>query len=560
MKLKIDRNSDWKKINVDFQNTYTKKDQDFFSLDYVDIVILGNVYHTEMVKWMTSKDIYELYKLLDTNLHEKIDGIFTIIILDKKKKKAIIIIDPYKIYSCYYLIENNNIIISDTLRTIIDNSSFRLNETALLEFLHFGYLLGNKTISENINKFDGGSIYIIDSNCDISHEYYFNFQKKETTSYSKDDFLEGFNSNVKKGIALSKKISLPLTAGLDSRVILSAALESKDKLHCYTHGMKNSIDVNVARKICKLLVVEHEFYNLSNKSFQKNIMNIASELSLKFEGMQNSILFSHLSYSYKNEAKYANTFFPGIGGELLRKYFLPKNSYDIETLEDFANAIRKKIQLSRDCYLYKKFSEKDVINILNSSILKELKKANSNNYIFMSEYFYLKNRIGNFASFGIRYIGESFKVFLPFLSKQLLMITPNLDIKVKSNMFLQKYIIQKNCKQLTEVPINYFYSITENNTIIDLKIKCRKNIYYFMKIINKFVKYPLFQIDSTYYYEWLEKYHKNYIKNFFKISDSIINSNKMGELINLAINKKKHNNLYIVTNILSLLFFLKKMK
>ena len=109
--------------------------------------------------------------------------------------------------------------------------------------------------------------------------------------------------------------------------------------------------------------------------------------------MQNSILFSHLSYSYKNEAKYADTFFPGIGGELLRKYLLPKNSYNIETLEDFANAIRRKIQLTRNCYSYTKFSEKDVINILNTSILKELKKANSDNYIFMSEYFYLQNRI-----------------------------------------------------------------------------------------------------------------------------------------------------------------------
>ncbi len=75
----------------------------------------------------------------------------------------------------------------------------------------------------------------------------------------------------------------------------------------------------------------------------------------------------------------------------------------------------------------------------------------------------------------------------------------NLDVKVKSNMFLQKYIIQHNCKQLTEVPINYFHSITEINTII--------------------------------------------------------NSNKMGELINLAISSKRKNSLYIVTNILSLLFF-----
>src|SRR5699024_8599370 len=129
-------------------------------------------------------------------------------------------------------------------------------------------------------------------------------------------FIKEFNNHLSTAFKLGETLSLPLTGGMDSRAVLSGSLKYKDKLHCYTHGLSNSEDVKISKKIIKLLNINYTHYNELGQSFIENIPETATELANVFEGMLNSVLFAHLKFSYERESKISDTFLTGIGGEL----------------------------------------------------------------------------------------------------------------------------------------------------------------------------------------------------------------------------------------------------
>ncbi len=470
MLLHINRNTDWKNLTIKQISPINKKDYSFYSSNEIQVFIYGYPYYENKDSWIKSENIVTDYNRYVLEFIKNIDGAFTIMIIDNIKEQLYIVSDIYRLYSLYYYYNSENEInISTKVSNIKQKKKdIDFNDLTIKEFLNFGFVMGTKTICKSINKFESAKIYSFNKQLQLNKKQY--FEIKSTDRFSINDYFDEFNSHLSKGERLSEKISLPLTAGLDSRTILSGLLKYKNKIVCYTHGEKKSIDVKRAKNICKKLNLKHHYYS-TNKN-RDELSNAIHLLSENFEGMINSVLFAHLINSYSNQSKLATTLFNGNGGELLRYYYF---STDITNTNDFTNNIYKKLKLSHlpnNIYVDKLIEEK-----LKQSIQSEINIYSKEKIESMCNSFYLYNRYSNFSGFSLKLAGQYQNIFLPFISKKLLNILFNINPKTILSNELQSYIIKNNSVLLTKYLVND-YKICNNWNLLML-------VTFFSMIIEK---------------------------------------------------------------------------
>ncbi|WP_101842475.1 asparagine synthase-related protein [Halobacillus sp. Marseille-P3879] len=483
-------------------------DNDYYSQDDYQIFLYGHPYSSKESSWITAKDIYRLLKTKEEVFINYIDGFYAILILDNSKKKCHIYIDPYKVYNFFLYKDANRIFISTSVTKIANElPKVKFNNTAVIELLYLGKAINNKTIIEGINKLSMGTKYSINKFNELSKERYFDYSLRGE-NYSVKEWAEVFVDHVNKGLNLSEKVSLPLTGGVDSRTILAAALERKDKLRCYTHGLEKSSDVKIAKKISNSLNLHHSHFNDLNKDFIENILNISATLNKEFEGMADTISFSHLPNSFSKASKEADVFFLGSGGGILKSQYTKsiKENLNIEAFVD--NVRRSHMKYEAPSII----DSENIKKTLNNSILeiyREFVEVSPEN---VDQLFYL-HHIGDFASNTIRIIGKKMKVFDPFLSKDLLTISLNTAFYDREQQLFHKFLIKSNVtlkNTPTDKGIKFTNSIS--NKIMPKLIQFNKITKYGL---NKIFKIPFDQKYFTNYPRWVKDNHKQ------KLDDTI---------------------------------------
>jgi asparagine synthase (glutamine-hydrolysing) len=560
MNLLLEKEKPWNKMEILYQ---ANKFYNHFDNSDIEIFIYGYPYHAVNVAWLSAQDLYQIYLEKKGGFVSDIEGAYAIIVLDKINRKCLIITDRYKIYTFIYIMKDeNSFIISDSIKEIIKYiPQFKLNKESLLEFFNFGFILGNKTPIEEIYTFEPATIYTIDENLNMQENIYWQFQKEKNSKATKEEFLNLFNKHVLNGLSLEDKISMPLTGGLDSRTVLSACISKKGQLHCYTHGIKQAEDVKIAKGICQMLKIDYNFYETDAKIVE-NIPLVADKLTDEFNGMLNVIMFSHLISSYEQEKEKGFLFFSGVGGELLRCYFTPKKLIKSTSLEDCGRGLRKKIQLRVVSNIYKNLREEDINKLLDSSVIQQLQSSKKVDAISLGEFFYLTNRIANFAAPGLRFVGKYFKLFNPFLERNILQLISFIDAQEKINGEVQRYIITKNSSNLATILLNSGKAIDSENKILLIKSKLKSLFLFFKKRTNYLTKVNIFKINYTDYNSWLRKHHRQYVLKVLDYNKMYLKElfikEKFNEMVTDFLSGRK-NISYFLTNIMTIEIWLKKL-
>lgn len=93
------------------------------------------------------------------------------------------------------------------------------------------------------------------------------------SEYSVKDFSDTFEKLCSFPFFMNKRMSLSLSGGMDSRLILSYMMNNKNKnWYVHTFGDPNHPDSLVANKICKKFNINHEQINLSLPMIFLNIL------------------------------------------------------------------------------------------------------------------------------------------------------------------------------------------------------------------------------------------------------------------------------------------------
>ena len=178
-------------------------------------------------------------------------------------------------YPIFFRVNNKKLIISNNIRKLRKNNDM-FNDKSLFEFATCGYSLGLRTLLNEIYVMGPANILI--SNKKIKLYKYFTYHKTLKINQRKKikDHIYQLNKIIDNSIDFiiensnDRTIYIPLSGGLDSRLIVSKFHEKKYKnIKCFSYGFKNNSDALIAKKVADHLNLNWEYIWFNKHRFRK---------------------------------------------------------------------------------------------------------------------------------------------------------------------------------------------------------------------------------------------------------------------------------------------------
>ena len=383
---------------------------------------------------------------------------FSIIIWNKQFLLAVS--DQVSSYQLIYKKDKYNIQISDNINFFKNE---KLNENSIKQIEYSGYTIDNYTVFKNVY---GLKPYeYIFKNKRISEQ---KFYKKISITYktkSNSRLLEKnltrllFNIfNEIKNKNKNNKIFVPLSAGYDSRAILSLLIEVGCKnLETFTYGRKNVRDFVIAKKISEKLGIKNHHIQISKSIAKKCYRSKNFNKYLNYLNSGNSSNnfgdFIAIDYLYQKKiVKKNDIIINGQSGDFISGNHIPLKFKKKENeIKDFINFILKKhFNLVGNKILNK--DQLEIKDIIKKKYFNSISNINEN-----YEYFEFSNR-------QTKWVISQQKVYdyynlnweLPFWDRRIIkFFFKELSLKEKlSQNFFKSYLHKKNFAKVWDIEIN----------------------------------------------------------------------------------------------------------
>lgn len=206
----------------------------------------------------------------------KLSGHFSFILCNLQF--CIAFVDKIRSYPIYYYHSTEEIVLSNSAIKLQEcKQLYDTNINSILEFKMAGYTLGNRTLFKKLYQLQPGESIIIDSNSKtIENHRYFRYFKGSIENKAKDELLselhEATLTTFNKMIQTlnGRPVFIPLSGGLDSRLILTMLLELKyDKVVTYTYGVRGIWEIRRAKFIADKLKVPWHYVEFKPASTHK---------------------------------------------------------------------------------------------------------------------------------------------------------------------------------------------------------------------------------------------------------------------------------------------------
>ncbi|MBU0472535.1 MAG: hypothetical protein KKF62_00070 [Bacteroidetes bacterium] len=380
-----------------------------------------------------------------------LDGHYVIIIVEDTKVE--IFTDKLGLRDIYIRELDDRIIFSTKIKLLTYFGNLEIN------FAEFSsrWLLFNQISQESVFKdckrlVAGKSASInIDENCKVTYGYN-NFEFSEKP-FDSAEYESRLTSLVNLNISKSEKLSLSLSGGMDSRVILSILLKNrKEFFETHSFGNPSHPDSQVAKQITDKLNIQHHQYNSTNDVVDDLIMDIENYTTETVVNNAASAIMQLKNYKYLSERNLV--VIDGGFGEIWRREFFYKLlikgrkallSGNIDEIISYLTLPRADI-FSEDVILEMKNGVKNQL----SNIFDLLPKINKNNIEDWLDHFALLTRLPNYYSHEQTRLDEMITAVMPFVQQSLISNLFGVEIRERKNGRLFKKIIKRNSSELTD--------------------------------------------------------------------------------------------------------------
>lgn len=285
------------------------------------IATVGSWFHGSGI---CSGDEKKLLDLINKNgvqgAVKEIEGFFVILFWNNEKSVLSIVTDIIGSCYCFYRIIGGNVVFSSSSLFLAKFDKVTVDVRSFQEFFNLGIIYGNKTFFNEVKRFDSSSVISI-YNGKISSEKYWNIDHVREDSKSLADSVEKFNNCltdcVGKCLLLSKNPVVDLTSGFDSRVIVTAFINSKNKFSTNVVGSEGSKDVVISNELAKLYDIPH--YNIETED--KITFDHLCSLLWLTDGEFDLFEYSKIYATHLKLSRLFDVGFNGSFGELARGYW-----------------------------------------------------------------------------------------------------------------------------------------------------------------------------------------------------------------------------------------------
>lgn len=202
-----------------------------------------------------------------------LDGSYAIVLWRKRQRELHIANDWMGSRKLYYWRSPSGMVFGSEYKIAFLHPEFsrRLDEFSMVQFLRRNYLLENNNLLKDIQLMPPAALMSFNGKDLILNEY--DQVRFSALRHNKEmiDLIEEYDELIKMQVlrltAGSKKVIVPLSAGLDSRLLLAVASELKDRdfsLQAVNHGRKNCTETQGAIGVSRIAGVPLKRVLLNN--------------------------------------------------------------------------------------------------------------------------------------------------------------------------------------------------------------------------------------------------------------------------------------------------------
>ena len=211
--------------------------------------------------------------------------------------------DYSRSYPIFWKLDQDKLLLSPQAN-LLKSKLDKINQNQLQAFRMSGYTINHETLWYNINNLKNSSYLLCRKYNKPLIKQYFVYQPWKIKNYSLLKFSKILKIEINKLFlniikeAQGRKIIIPLSAGLDSRLIISGLHKFNYKnVKCFSYGLKDNFESVTAKKIAKKLGYEYEFVQINYKKAKYFFKSAAFKKYLNFTNDGMSVPTIHSLYA-----------------------------------------------------------------------------------------------------------------------------------------------------------------------------------------------------------------------------------------------------------------------
>ena len=219
--------------------------------------------------------LVHLYEEEGEQFVEKLNGLFSGLLIDNRQKKAFLFNDRYALERIYcYQNENGTYFASEAkalLSVVPELKAF--DHQGVAEFLTVGCTLEERTLFRGVRMLPGGSLWLFENGACRKRRYFSPETWESQPVLSGEAFMakleETFNRVLPRYFESQTKIGISLTGGLDSRMIMACRPGSVRNVTSYTFSGESgeTFDDRLAGQVAKVCGLDHRLLRISADFF-----------------------------------------------------------------------------------------------------------------------------------------------------------------------------------------------------------------------------------------------------------------------------------------------------
>jgi asparagine synthase (glutamine-hydrolysing) len=239
----------------------------------VALIFTGEIFLDSEIA--TAEKLIALYEKSGEKFFEKLNGLFSGLLIDQKSHRAFLFNDRFAMERIYWHENADGFYFASEakalLRILPELREFDAQGVA--QFLAVGCPLETRTLFRGIEKLPGGACWIFENkNC--RREKYFspdNWEAQPEISLNEfeNQFAEIFKKILPRYFSGNSKVGIGLTGGLDTRMIMAARPQDsvRQSAYTFTGTSGKTLDDRIATNIAKVCDLDHELIRLKNDFF-----------------------------------------------------------------------------------------------------------------------------------------------------------------------------------------------------------------------------------------------------------------------------------------------------
>jgi len=208
---------------------------------------------------------------------KQLHGMFCIAVWDAARRSLILANDRFGLRPLYIAQRPGWFAFAAEMKALLTLSELpcRVDDSAVADFFSFGYILGDKTLCEDIRLLPPASVWIVRENR-IHRWQYWSLEYGPDAPHRAeadwiDEMLARLERAVERRVRGRENVALPLSGGIDSRLLLAVLTTRLDvRLPAFTYGLPDSQDVVRAARLARKTGIRHTWLGLPEDYLVQN--------------------------------------------------------------------------------------------------------------------------------------------------------------------------------------------------------------------------------------------------------------------------------------------------